>query len=76
MANPPGNSPLKYHHSVIRKPSNVVNIEVLGSILSIWEDDCIERIENNQCKCLFCNIKFQVINDTKSLTHVIGTKYM
>ena len=37
---------------------------------SIWEDDHIERLENNQWKFLWCNIKFQDINS------IIGTPYM
>ena len=41
-----------------------------------WEDDHIERLENNQWMCLWCNIEFQVINATKALDHVIGTKCM
>ena len=52
------------------------NIEVLSSISSIWEDDYIENLENNQWKCLGCNVKFQGINAKKALDYVIGTKCM
>ena len=43
---------------------------------SIWEDDQIEKLEDNQWKCLWCDITFQGINVTKALAHVIGTKSM
>ena len=76
MADPYGNSPSKYHLLFSRKPPNPGNIAVLSSISSIWEDEHIEKIKDNQWKCLWCVIKFQVINVTKALAQVIGTKYM
>ena len=74
MADPSGNSPSKYHHHKSWKPLHAGNTEVLSSIISIWEDDHIEKLENNQWKCLWCNVKFQGINATKAIAHVIGTK--
>ena len=59
-----------------RKPSNQVNIAVISSIISIWEDRHIEKLKDNQWKCLWCDVKFQGINATKSLARVIGTKSM
>ena len=76
MADPYGNSPSKYHLIFGSKPSNSVNIAVLTLIKSIWEDDQIENLEDNQWKCLWCDVKFQGINATKSLARVIGTKIM
>ena len=76
MANPNGNSPSKYHLIFSRKPSNSVNISVLSSISPSWEDKHIEKLEDNQWKCLWCDVKFQGIDATKSLSHVIGTKSM
>ena len=76
MADPYVNSPSKYHLLFIRKPSNSGNIVVLTSISSIWEDKHIEKLEDNQWKCLWCDVKFQGINTTKALAHVIGTKSM
>ena len=49
---------------------------VLGSISSIWEDEQIEKLEDNQWKCLWCDVKFQGINATKDQSCVIGTKSM
>ena len=74
MADPYGNSPSKYHLPFIRKPLNSGNITVLSSISSIWEDIHIEKIEDNQWRCLYCDVKFQGINATKALAHVIGFK--
>ena len=76
MLDPPGNSPSKYYHLFSQKPSHIGNIEVLGSISSIWKDDCIERLENNWWKCLWCNVIFQGINYIKALAHVTRTKCM
>ena len=58
------------------KPSNSDNIAVLTSIKSIWEDDHIEKLEDNQWKCLWCDVTFQGINATTALARVIGTKSM
>ena len=76
MADPHGNSPSKYHLLFGRKPSNSKNIAVLISIKLIWDDDHIEKLEDNQWKSLWCDFKIQRINATKVLAHVIGTKCM
>ena len=74
MADPYGNSFSKYHLRFIRKPSKSGNSEVLSYISSIWEDKYIEKLKDNQWKCRWWDVKFQVINATKYLAHVIGTK--
>ena len=76
MAYPYGNSPSEYHLVFSRKPLYSGNIEVISSISSIWEDNHIEKLDNNQWKCLWCYVKFQVNNATKDLARVIGTKFM
>ena len=76
MADPYGNSPSKYHLLFSRKPLNSDNIAVLSSISSIWEDEHIEKLEDNQWKCLWCDVKFWIIDATKALAHVIETKSM
>ena len=76
MADPSANLPSYYNLLFTRKPSHSGIIEFLSSISSIWEDCPIEKLENNQWKCLWCNVKFQVFNATKSLAHVVGTKCM
>ena len=76
MADSYGNSPSKYHLLFGRKPSNSDNIAVLTSIKSIWDEDQIAKLEDNQWKCLWCDVTFQGINATKALAHVIGTKCM
>ena len=70
------NPPSKYHLLFSRKPSHSGTTEVLYSIPFIWEYEHTEKLENNQWKCLWCDIKFQGINATKYLAHVIGTKCM
>ena len=76
MADPYGNSPSNYHILNGRKPPISGNIAVLSSIKSIWEDKHIEKLEDNQWKCLWCDVTFQGVNATKALPHVIGTKSM
>ena len=74
MTYPPGNSPSKCHNLFSKKPSHKGNTKVLSYISSIWEDDSIEGLENNQWKYLLCNVIFQAINATKALYHLIRTK--
>ena len=74
MADPYGNSPSKYHLLFSRKPSNSGNNEVLSIIKPIWEYKHIDKLDDNQWKCLWCDVTFQGINATKALAHVIGTK--
>ena len=76
MEDPYGNSPSNYYLLFSRKSSNSGNIAVLSNISSIWEDDHIKKLKDNQWKCLLCDFKFQGINATKCLSHVIGTKCM
>ena len=76
MTDPYVNSTSKYHILFICKQSNSGNIAVLSSISSIWEDEHIEKLEDKQWKCLWCDVKFQGINVTTYLAHVIGTTSM
>ena len=76
MAYPSGNSPSKYNILFSWKILHSGNIEVIRSISPIWEDDHIEKLEKNQLKCIRCNVKFQGINVTKDLAHIIGTKWI
>ena len=76
MEEPYSNSPSKYHLLFGRKPSNSDNIAVLTSIKSSWDNNQIEKLEDNQWKCLRCDVTFQGIYTTKALAHVVGTKSM
>ena len=76
MADRYGNSHSKYHLLFSCKPSKSGNIAVLSSIKSIWEDKHIEKLEDNQWKCLWCDVTFQDIHATKDLARFIGTKIM
>ena len=73
---PHGNSTSNYHQLFSWKPSHTSNTKVITYVSSIWKDDRIERLENNQWKCLWCNVIFQGINATKSVARVIRTKFM
>ena len=76
MADPYGNSWSNYYILLSQKPYHSDNIEVISSISFIWEDDHIDKLENNHWKCLWCNVKFHGINATKYLSHIFGTIFM
>ena len=76
MSDPPGNSPSKCHQLFSSKSSYIGKNKVISSMNSIWEDGHIQRPENNQRKCLWCDVIFQGINSTKALARVIGTRSM
>ena len=76
MTDPPSHPPSKYHNLFSQKPLYVGNIKVLIFISSIWVDDHIGWLENNQWKWLWCNVRFQGISAIKALAHLIGTKCM
>ena len=46
----------------------------LDFISYIWDDDCIQRLDENKWQCFWCNNIFQVINATKVLDRVLVTK--
>ena len=48
----------------------------LNFISSIWDDDCIVRLDDNKWKCLWRDIKFQGINATNALDNVLLTRGM
>ena len=74
MSDPPGNSPSKCHQLFSSKSSYIGKNKVISSMNSIWEDGHIKRPEINHRKCLWCDVIFQVINSTKALARVIGTR--
>ena len=65
MADPYGNSPSKYHLLFGRKQSKSVNIAVLSSIKSIWDDDHIEKLKDNQWKFYGVVSRFRVLMQQK-----------
>ena len=44
----------------------------LNFISSIWDDDHIQRFDENNWQCLWCYKKFQGMNATKALAQVLG----
>ena len=45
--------------------------QTLNFISSVWEGNHIEKINNNQWKCLWCDKKSQRINSTRALACVL-----
>ena len=72
MYDPSRESSPNFHHMFLQPESSPIINHMLNLISSIWEDDCIDKIDNNQCKCLWCGITFQVINYTKDMARVLG----
>ena len=65
------------HHPLFNKEKVCSEKEMkLDFISSIWDDDRIQRLDENKCQCFWCSNIFQGINDTKAMAHVLGTKGM
>ena len=45
-------------------------------ISSIWDDDCINRLDENNWQCLWRSKTFQGINATNYLAQVLGKRGM
>ena len=64
-------------HSFFNKEQTSAETKTwLDFISSIWDDDHIQRLDEKNWQCLWCNQNFQVINVTKALAHVLGKKDM
>ena len=50
--------------------------QLINFISSRWEGYLIKKLDNNQWKCLWCDITFQGITDTKALDNVVGIRGM
>ena len=72
MSDPSRTPSSKYHHPFCKTESSPGKNDILDFISSICDDDHIERLDNNTWKCLWCDIKFQVINAIKALGLVLG----
>ena len=74
MSDSSSTSSSKIHHLFCRLDSSLRNEVILNFISSIREDDCIDKLKNNQWDCLWCGITFQGINAAKALDRVIGIR--
>ena len=62
-------------HSIFNKGNKCAETDTkLYLISSIWDDDNILRLDENNWQCLQCTKVFQGINATKALAHVLGKK--
>ena len=66
MYDPSSNSSSEIHHLFHKKYSYSRIDVVIHFIYSVWLDDHIEKIDNNEWKCLWCGKTFQGINSTKT----------
>ena len=66
----------KTHHLFCKTESSSRLEAILNFISYIWEDYCIEKLEDNKWKCFWCVITFQGINATKSLAYALVTRDM
>ena len=64
-------------HSIFNKKKTSAEIATkLNFISSIWDDYHIWRLDEKNWQCLWCNQRFQGINATKDLAHVLRKKGM
>ena len=66
----------KYHVLFNNEKSCAETETKLYFILYIWDYDHIMRLDENNLQYLWCTKKFQGINATKALDHVLGKKGM
>ena len=64
----------KFHLLLNNKQSHTEKETKLDSILYIWDDYRIQRLDENNYHCLWFNKIFQLINCTKSLDSVFILK--
>ena len=65
------NSSSDYHPLFHKKEVSTETSTNLNIISSIWNYDCIERIDENKWNCIWFYNIFQGINYTKTLTRVL-----
>ena len=65
-------SSLALHQLFNKEKTNSETENKLDFISSIWDDDQILRLGENNWQCLWCNTSFQVINANKALVRVLG----
>ena len=76
MSDPSSNSSPSLHKMFQISESSPIMNQTFYLISSVWEDDRTEEPDNNQWKCLLCDIKFEGINSTKALARVLRIMVM
>ena len=76
MSDSSSNSSPQIHHMFWKSVFLPGMNQELNFISSIWEDDHIEKLDNNHWECLWCDNTFQGINDTRYLTRVLWIRGM
>ena len=64
----------KYNYLLNHEKTYAETETRLDFISFIWEDYHIMRLDENIWQCLWCNTMFQIINATKSISHILGKK--
>ena len=65
MYDPSSNSSSKMYHLFHKRDSSSRIDVILNFIYSVWLDDRIKKLDNNEWKCLWYGTTFQGINSTK-----------
>ena len=76
MLYPTGQSSPAFHSFLNKEKKISETATKLEFISSIWDDDHIQRLDEKNWQCLWCNQCFQWINATKAISHVLGNKGM
>ena len=74
MSSTKSKSSSAFHSLFNEKKINSETETKLDFISYIWDDDHILILDENNWQLLCCNTRFQVMNSTKALAHVLGKK--
>ena len=64
------------YHSLFNTKKTCAETGKIGSISSIWDDDHILRLDENNWQCLWCNTSSQGHHATKALVNLISKEDM
>ena len=67
MSSPRSQSSPALHSFFNKEKTSAETTTKLDIISSIWDDDHIQRLDEKNWQCLWCNQTFQGINATKAL---------
>ena len=76
MSSPRNQSSPALHSFLNKEKTSAETTTKLDIISFIWDDYHIQRPDEKNWQCLWCNQTFQGINATKALAHVLGKKDM
>ena len=74
MSSSTSQSSPEFHSFFNKEKTSAENATKIDFISSVWDDDHIMSLDENNWQCVWCNQTFQLINATKALARVFGKK--